>query len=240
MEPELPLSEELARVFARVPELVLSEETAASVLRVVARLAQEICPGTAGAGVSVVDRAGRWLTVAATDELVEHADLAQYRAGAGPCLAAWSTRAAVRVDDLCREPRWPQWSRRAHELGARAALSVPLVAGDSAVGAVTVYGAAPECYGTREESLLGMFAAQAAVLVANTTFRADAERLTERLRAAVRARDAVNIAKGILMARDGVDEEEAFLQLAGLARDRGTGLPAVAEDLVATTRKRRR
>ncbi|QRP50071.1 GAF and ANTAR domain-containing protein [Amycolatopsis sp. FDAARGOS 1241] len=240
MKPELPLSDELAGVFARVSGLLLSAETATSVLLVLTGLARETFPDTAGAGLSVLGPGGDWFSTASTDEAVELADRCQYQTGTGPCLVACADRKVVRVDDLAREMRWPRWARRAQELGLRTSLSAPLVAGDEALGAVKVYGTRAGSYSSRDESLLAMFAAQAAVLVANTRCHADAQRVSERLRTAVRGRDVVNLAKGILMARGHVDEQTAFLQLAKTAQERGQPLHELADDLATTTVKRRR
>jgi GAF domain-containing protein len=240
MGPDLPLSDELAGVFARMSGLLLSEETVGSVLRLVTRLAQETVPDTAGAGLSVLDPDGVQVTTAATDELVEQADRVQYETGTGPCLVAWAQRTIVRVDDIAREGQWPRWARRAHELGLRTSLSVPLVAGDVALGAMKVYGSRPGVYGLPEEQLLTMFATQAAVLVANAKSYADARNVSDGLRASLRGRDAINVAKGILMAQGHVDEQTAFLQLAKMAQRRRMSLLDAAKDLARTTPRPRR
>jgi GAF domain-containing protein len=119
-------------------------------------------------------------------------------------------------------------------------LSAPLVAGDTALGALKIYATRPGAYGPREESLLGMFATQAAVLVANTKSYTDARRISGRLQTSLRGRDVVNVAKGILMARGHVDEQTAFLQLADLARQRRRSLQETAENLAGTTFRSRR
>lgn len=122
-------------MFARMSGLLLTTDTAGSALRAGTTLAQEIFPDTAGAGMSLLDEDGTQITTAATGEVVERADRLQYELRAGPCLTAWADRTVVRVDDLARDPRWPDWARRAaRELGLRASLSVPVVAGDTALG----------------------------------------------------------------------------------------------------------
>jgi hypothetical protein len=55
----LPLADELSVVFARMSGLLLSEETVATALGLVSSLLQEAVPGAVGAGVSIVDPAGR-------------------------------------------------------------------------------------------------------------------------------------------------------------------------------------
>jgi GAF domain-containing protein len=240
MEPELPLAEELAGVFARMSGLLLSEGTAGSVLALIAALARETVPHSVGAGLSMFDADGRRTTKAATDDLVERADGIQYEIGSGPCLTAWAERTVVRVDDFAHDPRWPHWARRAGELGLRASLSAPLVAGDVALGALKVYSDRPHAYGPREESLLAMFATQAAVLAANMKSYTDARRLSTDLQASMRARDVINVAKGILMAQGHVDEQTAFLQLADTAQQRRQTLREAAEETSRVTVRRLR
>jgi GAF domain-containing protein len=240
MTAQLPLADELAVVFTRMSGLLLSTETVNTVLTLITSLAREVVPGTVGAGVTLVDSAGGRVSAAATDAVTEHADELQYRMGVGPCLTAWDRRVVVRVDDVTRDDRWPEWGAAVSaEDGVRAVLSAPLLAGGEALGALKVYARAVDAYGEREEILLTMFAAQAAVLVANVRSHEDARRLSDELRDAMRGRDVINMAKGIVMAREHVDEEAAFATLADLARDQRQTVRETATDLYGSTVPRR-
>jgi GAF domain-containing protein len=163
----LPLAEELAGVFTQMSGLLLSQETVSTALHTIATLAETTLPGTAAAGLTLVDAQGRRTTAGASDEMAERADALQYELDEGPCLTAWAERALVRVDDVEHDERWPLWARAARPLGVRSALSAPLVAGDTALGAIKVYGERTAAYDTHAEHVLTLFAAQAAVLVAN-------------------------------------------------------------------------
>ncbi|MFI6215893.1 GAF and ANTAR domain-containing protein [Nocardia brasiliensis] len=231
---------QIAAAFARMSGLFLSAGTVDTALRMVTTLAVEIIPHVAGAGITLLDRAGKQVTTAATDPVVERADSAQYSVGAGPCLTAWSDRVLVRIDDLATDERWPVWSRAAAELGLRASLSTPLVAGSHALGAIKVYAVQPDTFGVREENLLTMFSAQAAMLLANVRAAEDAERVSAHIADGLRAREVVTLAKGIVMARDGVDERTAFLTLAHTARRQNSTVRQVAERLAGSTVTRRR
>jgi GAF domain-containing protein len=235
----LPLADELAVVFARMSGLLLSQETVTSALELVTALAVETVPGSVGAGISIVDERGR-RTSAATDGRVERADALQYEHDEGPCLAATALRQVVRIDDLAEDRRWPRWAAAAQPLGLRAALSAPLVAGDRALGAMKVYADRPGVFDAHAERLMALFSAQAAVLVANVQSYERAQRMTEGLRQAVRDRDAVSVAKGVLMARHGVDEETAFSMLLGRSRQDAATLQDAARSVVATAVRRRR
>lgn len=200
MNHDLPLADELAGMSARMSGLLLSRQTVGTALRLVTSLAGEALPGSAGSGVSLFDEHGRRTTAAATDPVVEHLDGLQYDLGEGPCLTAWEQRHVVRVDDVAEDDRWPRWSAAVKESVMRSVLSAPLVAGGDVLGAIKVYGREPGTFGERDEYLLTMFAAQSAILVANVRTFENATKLSEALADALRGRDMISIAKGIVMA----------------------------------------
>ena len=240
MGRDLPLAEELAAVFARMSGLLLSEETVSTALGLVTSLTVEAITGTIGAGVTLLDNQGRKTTAAASDPLVERADGLQYDLDEGPCLSAWAERVVFRVKDMTLESRWPRWSREVAALGLRAALSAPLIAGGSSLGAIKVYAKEPSAFTERDEHLLTMFAAQAAILVANVQSYQNAQRLSDDLKDALRSRDLIAMAKGILMEREATDEETAFIMLASAAQREHKKLDDVGRALVQSTGRRRR
>jgi GAF domain-containing protein len=146
----------------------------------------------------------------------------------------------VRIDDLSTDPRWPRWAAAALPLGLHAAMSAPLVAGDVSLGAIKVYADHPGTFDSRGEQLLSLFAAQAGFLVANVQSAERAKRLSDGMRDAIRSRDAVNVAKGILMARSNLDEETALALLLRRAAQEGTDVAGAARTLVDATVRRRR
>jgi GAF domain-containing protein len=237
---ELPLTDELTAVFARMSGLLLSRETVDTVLGLITALALETIPGAVGAGVTLVDPWGRRETSAATDPLVDRADALQYTLDEGPCLAAAALRQVVRVDDAGADRRWPRWASEAVVLGLRSSLSAPMVAGDRSLGAVKVYGTGPSAFDAHAEQLMSLFSAQAAILVANAQSSERAERLSDALRAAVGSRDVVNVAKGVIMARHGVDEDTAFRLLLDRSREDAGPLTQAARDVVASAIRRLR
>ncbi|MCS7477639.1 GAF and ANTAR domain-containing protein [Umezawaea endophytica] len=227
MEQNLPLADVLAVVFARTSGSPLSQETVDTAAEIIAK--------SAGAGVSLMDGTGRGVTTAASGPVVGQADRLQYELGEGPCLRAAAHRVVVRIDDMTTETRWPRWCERASRLGMRASLSVPLVVGERCLGAVKVYAVEPGAFGDREERVVGLFAEQAAVLLDGTKSSDDTWRFGERLTAAMRDRDAVATAKGILMERDHVDEHTAYAQLVHLSERDGKPLRDVASSLLRTS-----
>jgi GAF domain-containing protein len=190
--------------------------------------------------VTLVDGRGRKTTSAATDPVVGAADSRQYELDQGPCLSAWRDRAVYRIDDMDADRRWPDWARAAAQLGLRSSVSAPLVAGAESLGAIKVYSGEPLAYDLRTERLLTMFAAQAAVLLANVQSLENAQRLSDSLKAALRGRDVIAMGKGVVIGQDGVDEGRAFAVLVDRARRENRMLRDVAADLLRSAQRRRR
>jgi GAF domain-containing protein len=237
---DLPLADELTAVFARMSGLLLSQETVDTVLGLITSLALETIPQAAGAGVTLIDPWGRRTTSAATDPLVERADALQYTLDEGPCLAAAALRQVVRLDDIGADRRWSRWAAEAAGLGLRSALSAPMVAGDQSLGALKVYGMAASAFDVHAEQLMSLFSTQAAILVANAQSAERAERLSDELRQAFRSRDVVNVGKGVLMARHGVDEDTALRMLLNQSRQDAGTLAETARAVVVSAIRRRR
>ncbi|MBO3085478.1 GAF and ANTAR domain-containing protein [Cellulomonas fengjieae] len=239
-ERDLPLAEELATVFTQMSGLLLSQETVETALHTIATLAQTTLPGTVAAGLTLVDVHGRRTTAGASDRVTQRADALQYELDEGPCLTACAQRTLVRVDDVAHDERWPRWARAVRPLGVYSTLSAPLVAGDTTLGAIKVYGQHPGIYDAHAEHVMTLFAAQAAVLVANVQTVENARSLSTQLRDALRNRDVISTAKGVLMAREGVDEDTAFARLVAMSQRDGRKLRDVAETLVRAASQRRR
>jgi GAF domain-containing protein len=228
----------LADALLRMSGVLLTRESVNTVVELVTTLAAATLPGTTGAGVSLVNQAGK-RTTAASDPLVEQADLQQYQLDEGPCLSAARERALIRIDDLHTERRWPRWREAVAELNLRSVLSAPLVAGDEAIGAIKVYSPEVAAYDERGEHLLTLFAQQAAILLANMQSLQDAQQLSTQLKGALTSRDVIGQAKGVLMAQGAAGEEAAFTMLVSASQRSNVKLHDVARQIVAAVISRR-
>jgi GAF domain-containing protein len=226
------LPSELSSALTQMAGLVLSRETVDTALALVTTLAEATIAGTTGAGVTIADEHGK-RSRAASNPLVEQADVLQYEFDEGPCLTAWRTRQLVRIDDTTSDARWPSWSSAAARLGVRAVLSVPLAVDDERIGAIKVYSDQPANYGEPDERVMSLFAEQAALLLANTQSMQQARRLSGQLTDALGSRDAVVRATGVLLARGAADADAAFIALTDAARRSGRTVQEVARELLA-------
>jgi GAF domain-containing protein len=228
------VSDELTTVFARMSGVLLDEATVDSALETVTSLAADTIAGSTGSGITLLDAGGRRITSAATDDLVRRLDALQYELDEGPCLSAWRERQVLRSGTDGVRGRWPEWSRRAQQMGLRAYLSAPLISRDDAIGAMKVYSTADDAFEARDADVLRRFASQAAIFVANVVTARAAEQLSERMKRTLRTRDLVATARGIVMVRDGVDSEGAFRRLAEQSQQSRRPLRDVAAEVVAS------
>jgi len=236
---DLPLTDELAAISARMSGLLLSAETVETSLGLLSAVARESVPGSTGAGVSLVDERGK-RSSGSTDERVRRADSLQYELDEGPCLDAARSRGLVRMDDVAADPRWPRWSAAVSALGLRAAMSSPLVAGEESMGALKVYADEPGTFDAHSEQLLVLLAAQASILVAHVRSYEGTKRLSDGLRQAIHGRDTISMAKGLLMGRNAVNEDTALGMLLARAQQDGTSVAAAAQAMVESAVRRGR
>lgn len=210
MTDGLPLADELTAVYARMSGLLLTQETTGTTLQLVTTIAKDTVHHSCGAGATLVSRTGAKTSAGFTDVIVQAADTLQYELDEGPCLTAWAERRMVRIDDTAEDGDWARWRHAALDLGLRSCLSTPMVAEDRAIGAIKVYANEPAAFSDHDERLLALLADQAAAVLANVQAFSDARRISEDLKGALRSRDVINIAKGVLMEREGLDEHAAF------------------------------
>lgn len=211
--------------------LLLSEETLQSTLQRVAELACATIDGCDSAGVTIVENS-KVSTAAATDDFTLKIDTDQYDNREGPCLQASSTQEVVRLVDIATEPRWPTFTEGAKRDGLGAVLSLPLAVRDQPIGALNLYAKRANVFSDESERLGTLFASQASVAISNAHVYASAVRLADELRDAIKTREVIGEAKGILMAQEGVGEDEAFEMLKRVSQNQNVKLRDIAQKIV--------
>ena len=208
--------------------MLLSEEGLETTLKRVATLACETVPGCDGCGVTLVSETGPF-TQAASHDIVEPVDNAQYAAGTGPCLTAYRERRVIRVDSMADDDRWPDTGRVAVDVGVHSSMSFPLVVRDVAIGAMNLYSLAPQAFSPDAERVGRMFADQAAVALANAQTHTASVTLATNLERALESRSVIDQAIGVMRARYGGSREDGFAQLRELSQRQNVKLRDVAQ-----------
>src|SRR4051812_21680023 len=191
---------ELLNSLNTLSHVLLDDVTQLELLQRVTRLCAEALPGM-HAGVTV-GRGTSARTAAASDQLVADLDAMEVELAEGPCMTAMETGAAVKVEDLASDDRWPKFGVAAVERGVASSMGLPLTVRGEVIGALNIYAATPAAFGPREEQLAAMLAEQAAFALANVRLYESSSRLAEQLREALASRGLIEQAKGILMANE--------------------------------------
>ena len=222
---DLTLAEHLSRLARSLQEHPDTEAT----LTAIVHAAVGTVPGAQEASISSIRRRRDVRTLAATSEAPAGLDQAQYDTDEGPCLDALYAQTTVHVPDMATEHRWPEFSRRARDLGAGSMLAVQLfVAGDD-LGALNLSSREPHAFDDQSEHVALLFAAHAAVAMADAQEQ-------DRLSTALSTRDLIGQAKGVLIERFKITGDQAFALLVHVSQRTNRKLHDISEELVTTGR----
>jgi transcriptional regulator with GAF, ATPase, and Fis domain len=216
-----------AEVFAEVARSLIGQEDVQHTLQRIVDLAVDTVDGCDHAGISLL-RNKKGITPAASDGIPARVDAIQYEVDEGPCLSAIRDHQIFQTGDLSREARWPRFSARARrETGVTSMLSFQLfVAGDT-LGALNLYSKSADAFDHQAKAVGSVFAAHAAMALSTALHE-------EQMAEALQSRDVIGQAKGMLMAREGVDAEEAFAVLKRASQRLNVKLREVATQVVAS------
>lgn len=227
--PSLPLT--LDADLHRLTAMPAHLDVVDSALRLVVELARYRVNGADGVSISL-RRNGVLTTVAATDDTIRAMDADQYETGEGPCVDASEKGRWFHAESLDSETRWPSFTPRARELGIKAILSSPLRSLDQSVGALNIYSLTAETFEDKDQESAAAVAAQTSVILDAARTGVDDSERAHRFQAALRRREAIAIAIGVVMERYGLDEDAAFDGLLRLSLRRGEPLRDEAEAMM--------
>lgn len=216
------------RGLAVVYEFVGGTRTVQDALRELSAVAVEYL-GAAMAGLTLNDAEARPKTVVYTDDMVPEIDEAQYQADRGPCLHAFRSGERVMIADTSIERRWPEFSATALRHGIQSTMSLPVIVGESSVGALNFYARRPDAFAGHSDEDTDLLARNAAIVAAHY----DLAELADNLQRAMESRAKIEQAKGIIMATTGLDADEAFAALRDQSQRENRKLRDIATALVA-------
>jgi anti-anti-sigma regulatory factor len=220
----------------RVTALPADPDVIDGALRLVVELARIGIAGADGVSVSL-RRHGVLSTVAASDQTVMAMDADQYSTGQGPCVDASVKGHWFHAESLDTETRWPAFTPQARGLGIKAILSSPLRAFDKPVGALNIYSRTAESFEIKDQESAAVFAQQASVILSDARADVSDTQMAVRFQEALRSRKSITLAEGIIMEREGIDEEAAYSALLRLANYQGLPLRARAEAVVLSAKR---
>lgn len=171
-------------------------------------------------------------TVASTAPVVLELHHLQVEAQAGPCFDAVVSNDAQFAAELAGDERWPAFAAPAVELGVRSLLAFPLKTRRSS--ALNLYAGLPSAFGAGDRAKGLVLATFAGVAIDAATAIEHESRRAENLVEALRTRELIGQAQGILMERERITGDQAFALLRESSQHLNVKLREVARTLIET------
>ncbi|GAA5117330.1 GAF and ANTAR domain-containing protein [Alloalcanivorax gelatiniphagus] len=188
----------------------------------------EVLPDVRWSSLTIKHADGRLETVAPTHPMLLEVDAAQYELQEGPCYEAAVDTVHVVAPHLAADERFPRYAPVALRAGIRAQAGIRLYDAERSNGALNLYS---DKVGAFEDLglLSDLFAHQSAVAL-------DYAMRIDQLEEAVKNRQLIGQAVGMLMERYQVDDARAFGFLTRLSNQENVKLRLIAERLLAEPR----
>ena len=185
------------------------------------------------AGVMLVDIDGHLRWASASDQRAQTLEDNQEVFAAGPCAQAYATGKPAVMHDATLERRWGEIALTFVEVQIRSGLSVPIELGGGPIGTLDVYAVDPRGWDQSEIAAAQAYAAVVGTLLAAAAKAELTGALADQLQTALESRGLIERAKGALMERERLDDQEAFSHLRRAARSSGRKLSEVAGEVAA-------
>jgi hypothetical protein len=224
-------SEELEQNLTEVAQALFATGSVERSLQLTVDLAVDTVDGCDAAGI-FVSRDDRVTTVAFTDAIVVELDDLQIASDEGPCMEALAGGRHPFASDLADDQRWPTFGPAAARAGIRSALAFRL--SDQPVSALNLYARLPAAFGATDRAKGLIFATLAGLALDLAGERADDLLRVANLHDALRTRELIGQAQGILIERERITADQAFDVLRRASQHLNIKVREVARTLVET------
>ncbi|MBT0769617.1 GAF and ANTAR domain-containing protein [Kineosporia sp. J2-2] len=200
------------------------------VLKGILEGAISIVPGAQRAAITLCRRDGTEVAAGSDDAALacERAQLAgEHGRAEGPAANAVRNHATVVATIPEKTSQWPRLVTAAARADIRRVLAVPLSYGEQPLGVLSLYSAHPDAFGPAVRSVAPLVAVQGAVAL----HRMQRE---EHLQVAMRTRQHIGEAVGVLVERHRILPDEAFRRLVTASQHRNVKVRLIAEAVVQT------
>jgi transcriptional regulator with GAF, ATPase, and Fis domain len=185
------------------------------------------------AGLLLADPRGGLQVLASTSEQTRMLELLQIQSDAGPCLQAYGTGDQTLVDDLRSDTdRWPEFAARASAEGFGAVFAIPLRLRNERIGALNLFRRQPGMIVDSDLLVAQALADVATIGILHQRVLTRGAVVNSQLQTALNSRIIIEQAKGVLAERQGIDMEQAFVQLRATARSTNRHLSDTARAVI--------
>jgi hypothetical protein len=190
-------------------------------------LGLDVAPGSVGC--SITQQLGEdYRTPVASGPLAMDLDLAQYRAGNGPCIAAARSGQHIKIKSMTAEADFPEFTAAAKRHGVQSSSSVPLL-GSARPAALNLYASDPDAFDAERPAAVSSLLARCVTGLLQAAPVPPPAGEVSQLGSSV-----IEKAQRILMGRDRLSESEAFSWLVLRSREQRQSIFNVARAVLGT------
>jgi signal transduction protein with GAF and PtsI domain len=178
----------------------------------------------------ILDEKEKVLKIRATQTMSEeYLKERSLRIGEGVVGYVAQQKKPLAILNVLEEPRYKE-KELARKEGLVSMLSVPLAVKDKVTGVINCYTSYPHEFSDTERAVLTTVANQAAICIENTELMVKTKVIQEELE----VRKLLERAKGVLMKRHGLNEEESFKRIRKASMDSRKTMREIAEAILLT------
>jgi hypothetical protein len=220
------MDRDLSAALAAAARTVGRSASVEDTLEAIVQTARSSLPGFDHVGVSTIERDGTVVTRAQTGDLVRQLDDLQYELREGPCVDSLQDALVVEAPDIRHDQRWPRYVPEAVALGLKSQLALKLYLDeDGTLGGLNIYSTTTTGIDPEAVAAADLFATHAAVALGKV-------RELSQLHEAMRSRELIGKAIGLMMAKYDLDEQSGFNFLVRISSHSNEKLRDVAAAMV--------
>lgn len=226
---EKDASKPVIKALAQISEAIISDLYLEDILKLIVSVTAQAM-GSKICSLMLLDKEKKELIVKATQSISERYNKKpNIKLGIGIAGMVAKEGKAVTAADVRKDPRYISTDIAKKE-GLCSLLSVPLIFKGEVIGVLNSYTAKPHKFSANEIDVLKSVANQAAIVIENFRLIVESKVIKEELE----TRKIIERAKGVLMKREGLSEEEAYNRIRKYSMDNRKGMREVSEAIILT------
>ncbi|MBU4377386.1 MAG: GAF and ANTAR domain-containing protein [Candidatus Omnitrophica bacterium] len=215
------------QALAKISEAITSDLYLEDILKLIVAVTAEVM-GSNICSILLLDKSGRELSVKATQSVSEEYNKkANIKLGEGVAGKVAREGKPITVLDVRKDKRYKSREIAVHE-NLCSLLSVPLFSKKKVIGVLNCYTPKPHRFSHNEINVLKSIANQAAIVIENFRLIVESNVIREELE----SRKIVERAKGILMKKEALSEEEAYQRIRRYSMDKRRSMREIAEAIM--------
>jgi signal transduction protein with GAF and PtsI domain len=217
------------KALTEISQAISSDQYLDDILKLIVTVTAKVM-GSKICSLWILDEKEKVLKIRATQAISEeYLKERSLKLGEGVVGNVAKQKTPLTILDVLKEPRYKE-KELARKEGLVSMLSVPLIVKDKVIGVINVYTSHPHEFTETERDILTVVANQAAICIESTELMVKTKVIQEELE----VRKLVERAKGVLMKRHGLEEEEAFKRIRKASMDSRKTMREIAEAILLT------